>query len=230
MIDSGRAELLKKKQESAGKNAGDDADNKESVADSKPSAVAGVYPEEMVVPRRVYCSETFGGFRSSAKLDSIIDHFNTIPVDEKMLLVSFFKGSLDILEAIFSELNVEVARFDGDIQHEEREMELERFKTSQSCRVLLATVQTVGTGINLCEANHVVFADRFFNPTVLEQAEDRCYRLGQTRVSFLFVFQFCGEQVAVVPATTTWSSHHPCCSNLTFAPFMHLNLSLIDCT
>ena len=31
------------------------------------------------------------------------------------------------------------------------------------------------------EANHVVFVDRWFNPTVLEQCEDRCYRFGQTK-------------------------------------------------
>ena len=197
-IDSGRAELLKKKQECAAKQkAGVDADTKENVADckisavadckisavadSKISAAAGVQPEEMEIPRRVYCSDIFGGFRASAKLESIIDHFKTIPVDEKMLLVSFFKGSLDLLEGMFDELNVEVARFDGDIQHEERQVELERFKTEPTCRVLLATVQTCGTGINLVEANHVVFADRFFNPTVLEQCEDRCYRLGQKK-------------------------------------------------
>lgn len=63
------------------------------------------------------------------------------------LQVSFFKGSLDLLEAIFDELGAETARFDGDISSEERENELDRFKMHASCRILLMTVQTGGTGM-----------------------------------------------------------------------------------
>jgi hypothetical protein len=43
------------------------------------------------------------------------------------------------------------------------------------------TVQTGGTGLNICEANHVIFVDRWFNPFVHEQAQDRCHRLGQSK-------------------------------------------------
>ena len=35
--------------------------------------------------------------------------------------------------------------------------------------------------MNLVVANHVLFADRWFNPTVHEQATDRTHRIGQTR-------------------------------------------------
>lgn len=37
-----------------------------------------------------------------------------------------------------------------------------------------------GTGLNITEANHVCFLDRWFNPMVHSQAEDRCHRIGQT--------------------------------------------------
>lgn len=119
--------------------------------------------------RRVICTETFGGFRTSAKIEAIVSAINDkdkLPVDEKVLLVSFFKGSLDLLEAALAEINVGTARFDGDISKQDRHAELERFKSNLNCRVLLMTIQTRGTGLNLVEANHVWFVDRFCEPFI----------------------------------------------------------------
>ena len=65
-----------------------------------------------------------------------------------------------------------------------------RFKTDPVCRVMLMSVGTGGTGLNITEANHVLFLDRWFNPCVHEQAMDRAHRIGQTRavdVSFVDV-------------------------------------------
>ena len=135
---------------------------------SRPDLFVDAAQDHLQVPRKVYCQETFGGFRVSAKLESLVADFETkVPPDEKVLIVSFFKGSLDLLEAIFSELGVDVARFDGDVKSDERDEVLERFKTDTSVRVLLATVQCGGTGLNLVAANHVWFCDRFWNPMVM---------------------------------------------------------------
>jgi len=101
----------------------------------------------------LYCRQILDGFRSSAKLESIItDYMFNTPADEKTIMLSFFKSSLDLLEAIFHyELKINYARFDGDVSPEEREQELERFKREPECRVLLMTVQTGGTGLNIVE-------------------------------------------------------------------------------
>ena len=153
-LDTARVELLKKK-----------AESNQPVKDIKKSDFR---VEDLEIPRPIYCADILGGFRASAKLDSIINDFKTkIPPDEKLLLASFFKSSLDLLEAIFHDLKVEVARFDGDIGTEEREEELRRFKTKPTCRVLLMTVQSGGIGLNLVCANHVWFVDRFWNPMVM---------------------------------------------------------------
>ena len=108
---------------------------------------------DLDISRKLYCEHIFGGFRASAKLESIIEDYNQLPSDDKVLICSFFKGSLDLLEAIFHEMKVGTARFDGDISSEERQLELDRFKEDESCRVLLLTVQTGGTGLNLVNAN-----------------------------------------------------------------------------
>jgi SNF2 family DNA or RNA helicase len=94
------------------------------------------------VPGDTYCEEIFGGFRASAKLEAILSNYATkLPQGDKALIVSFCKGSLDLLEAMFSVRHpeLEVLRFDGDIKSVERDIVLEKFKTEPSCRVLLMT-------------------------------------------------------------------------------------------
>jgi len=132
---------------------------------------------------RIFCPELFGGFRASTKLQAVVSSFANIPHDEKVLIVSFYKGGLDMLERIFTDMfpDIDLARFDGDVGVEEREKQLNFFRTSKTCRILLMTVKTGGVGLNLVGANHVLFLDRNWNPMVLEQCEDRCYRIGQKK-------------------------------------------------
>lgn len=111
---------------------------------------------------RVYCREVLGGFKASAKLEKIVNYFLTkVPSNDKVMIVSFYKGPLDLLEAMFYEHGIETARFDGDVSPDERQSRLDRFKTTPSCRVLLMTAQTGGTGLNISEANHGLFTERY---------------------------------------------------------------------
>mmetsp|Transcript_63633 Transcript_63633/g.74544 ORF Transcript_63633/g.74544 Transcript_63633/m.74544 type:complete len:491 (+) Transcript_63633:184-1656(+) len=141
------------------------------------------------LPHKLYCTNILAtptvekGFRASAKIEKVLNWFeNSVPHGEKAIIMSFFKGGLDLLEGILVEdLHIGCARFDGDINSTLRCKELDRFKNSTNCRVLLATVQSGGTGLNIVEANHVCFLDRWFNPCVHDQAQDRCHRIGQER-------------------------------------------------
>lgn len=117
-------------------------------------------------PHATYCEEisttidsTFKGFTASAKIEEAVKWFQkSVPKSEKAIILSFFKGSLDLMEGILStELGLECVRYDGDVDKEVRAKDLERFKKSESCRVLLATVQSGGTGLNITEANNVLF-------------------------------------------------------------------------
>jgi len=122
------------------------------------------------------------GFRSTSKIEKVIEWVKTIPPGEKVILYSFFKTTLDLVEGIlFYDLGIECSRFDGDVDKDQRKRDLQLFKQSDSSNILLATVQSSGVGLNIIEANHVGFIDRWFNPCVHEQAEDRCHRLKQKR-------------------------------------------------
>ena len=119
------------------------------------SPKGGISEYTFDVDRPLYCKDIHGGFKPSAKMESILtDLTEKIPKEDKVLILSFFKGSLDLIEGVlYHELGMDYARFDGDLSPEERQKELDRFRQNASCRVLLASVQTGGTGLNIVEVN-----------------------------------------------------------------------------
>ena len=115
---------------------------------------------------KLYCKDILGGFGATAKLDAMVDFVKKIPASDKCLVLSFFKEGI-----LYHDLGVQYARFDGDVSQDRKLAELERFKRNSKCKVLLATVQSGGIGLNIVEANHICFLDRWYNPFVHEQAE-----------------------------------------------------------
>jgi SNF2 family DNA or RNA helicase len=135
-----------------------------------------------IYSKHVSVSRDISGFKATSKLQQIVQWVQSIPQEEKAIVYSFFEGSLDLLEGIFVEnLEIECARFDDDVDSIVQANELSRFKKSPTCRVLLATVQSSGTGLNIEEANHIAFLDRCFDTAVHRQAEDRCHNLRQKK-------------------------------------------------
>jgi len=133
----------------------------------------------------IYCqtvnvAQGVSGFQATSKLKSVVEWVQSLPKDDKTIIYSFFEGSLDLLEGIFIEhLGIDCARLDNDTSPELQAHDLTRFKTTPSCRILLATVQSCGSGLNIDEANHVAFLDRWFDARILEQAQDRVHNLNQ---------------------------------------------------
>lgn len=56
---------------------------------------------------------------------------------------------------------------------------IKRFRTHPEHKILLLSLRAGGLGLNLQEANYVFHVDRWWNPAVENQAEDRSHRMGQ---------------------------------------------------
>merc|ERR1719378_1450114 len=69
---------------------------------------------------------------------------------------------------------------DGSVSSEERNSQVEKFQTSDKVRVAVLSITAANAGITLTAASLVVFAELFWNPGILTQAEDRAHRIGQT--------------------------------------------------
>lgn len=121
----------------------------------------------------------------------------------RMLLFSQFTQALDLMEVIlqhwgFTTLTggatqtagasstvpmagYRYGRIDGSTKVTERQGLIDRWSGDASASVMLLSSKAGGVGINLIAADTVVFLDCDWNPTNDAQAEDRVYRIGQSK-------------------------------------------------
>ena len=106
--------------------------------------------------------DPFGGFKPSSKLLELQKIVTSIPKGDKVIIFSFFKSFLDLAEGMLEhEMSVSCERFDGDCSSQKaKSAALNRFRSVDGPRVLLATIHSGGVGLNITGANHVIFGDR----------------------------------------------------------------------
>ena len=69
--------------------------------------------------------------------------------------------------------------YSGDMSSAERDLMIQRFKSESDRKILILSLRAGGVGLNLQEASYVFHLDRWWNPAVERQAEDRSHRMGQ---------------------------------------------------
>lgn len=117
---------------------------------------------------------------NSCKL-AVIDKLLAKKLDHsRFLIFTQFKGVLDILEDYCNLREYTYFRIDGDTTTDERADFVRRFQNKEASIFLLST-KAGGLGLNLVEANTVVFFDNDWNPQVDLQAMDRAHRIGQKK-------------------------------------------------
>jgi SNF2 family DNA or RNA helicase len=79
--------------------------------------------------------------------------------------------------------------YTGTLRADERDLVIQRFKEDTMRRVLVLSLRAGGQGLNLQEASYVVHFDRWWNPAVERQAEDRSHRMGQTRPVTVYTYR-----------------------------------------
>ncbi|MGE7092693.1 DEAD/DEAH box helicase [Lysinibacillus sp. NPDC048646] len=125
----------------------------------------------------------------STKLERIVQMAAEI-VDngEQCLIFTQYIGMGQLLQHCFSELhNVDAPFLTGAMPKQQRDRLVEAFQAGEF-PIFLLSLKAGGTGLNLTAANHVLHADRWWNPAVENQATDRAYRIGQTQ--FVQVHKF----------------------------------------
>ena len=70
-------------------------------------------------------------------------------------------------------------RIDGSVTQERRKAAVDAFQEDHTVRAALLSINAAGVGLTLTAANVVVFAELWWTPGALIQAEDRAHRLGQ---------------------------------------------------
>ena len=88
---------------------------------------------------------------------------------------------LDIIGRFFKEWKLEFLRLDGSTAPSTRQELVDEFNGDERLTAFLISTKAGGTGLNLTGADTVIFYDHDWNPANDRQAQDRAYRIGQTR-------------------------------------------------
>ncbi|WP_223869770.1 DEAD/DEAH box helicase [Paenibacillus sabuli] len=99
-------------------------------------------------------------------------------LNDKVLVFTKYKATLDVLAAVLRERGLEVAVFHGGLRRQDKEQAIAAFR--DSAQVLVST-EVGGEGRNLQFCNALVNFDLPWNPMAIEQRIGRIHRIGQTR-------------------------------------------------
>ncbi|MCY7419528.1 MAG: DEAD/DEAH box helicase, partial [Chloroflexi bacterium] len=126
----------------------------------------------------------------SAKLDDLEERLGTLTAQgHRALVFSQFIDERFGVEAIGRRLaSFAPLLFTGAMGREQRQDVVRRFMTDEAHRVLVLSLRAGGLGLNLQQASYVFHLDRWWNPAVERQAEDRAHRMGQRNPVTVFTY------------------------------------------
>lgn len=122
-------------------------------------------------------------------LDTLLQeiHRNT---DEKVVVVSNYTSTLNLIEQLLSSSGLTYLRLDGSVAAKKRQGLVDQFnrnKSSQSFAFLLSA-KAGGVGLNLIGASRLVLFDVDWNPATDDQAIARIHRQGQQKHCKIYRF------------------------------------------
>ena len=119
------------------------------------------------------------------KVEKIINDIGIlVNKDPKHGIVVFsqFISFLDVLEISIDEFipEIEVMKFTGNMNKDERDNIVDNFNKSTKPRVILVSLMAGGVGLSLHHGSStVLLSEPYYNPFMEQQAEERVHRLGQ---------------------------------------------------
>ncbi|KAJ1033828.1 hypothetical protein NDA16_000038 [Ustilago loliicola] len=128
--------------------------------------------------------------RYSGKLICVMNLLETVraQTDDKVVLVSSFTSTLDIVEAMMRKKRYSYLRLDGKTPQDERMSMVNQFNRDgvDKSFVFLLSAKSGGVGLNLIGANRLVLIDSDWNPSTDLQAMARIHRDGQKKTCYIY--------------------------------------------
>ncbi len=128
--------------------------------------------------------------RYSGKLICVMNLLETLraQTDDKVVLVSNFTSTLDIVEAMMRKKRYSYLRLDGKTPQDERMAMVNQFNREgvHNSFVFLLSAKSGGVGLNLIGANRLVLIDSDWNPSTDLQAMARIHRDGQKKTCYIY--------------------------------------------
>ncbi|MGC8515854.1 MAG: DEAD/DEAH box helicase [Thermoplasmata archaeon] len=108
--------------------------------------------------------------------------------EKTLIFTQYIEAGKIIKEGILKRFQDEALFMSGNTPRIMREQMVESFQSPDGPRIFVISVKAGGFGINLTAASNVIHFDRWWNPSVEDQATDRAYRIGQSRRVHVYKF------------------------------------------
>lgn len=121
----------------------------------------------------------------SSKIEFLNDEFleKACQDDNKVIIFSQYVKTLDEISKHIKQYGP--LTYTGQLSIAQRDRIEEVFRSKDEHKVLLMSLRAGALGLNLTRANYVLHFDRWWNPAVEQQAEDRTHRPGQEKKVFV---------------------------------------------
>lgn len=126
----------------------------------------------------------------SAKLEDIRERLRILAAeDHRALIFSQFADERYGGRAIVAALaTFQPLLYIGDLSSQQKENVISTFKRNPAHKALVLSLRAGGQGLNLQEASYVFHFDRWWNPAIGNQAEDRSHRFGQIFPAHVYIY------------------------------------------
>lgn len=135
------------------------------------------------------------GFTSKPQVRAEMIYINAIApakldfvskINDKLLLFSQYTRVLDYYKEQLEAQGKKVLYYHGKLNMQQRLDVLEKWRNGEA-DILLLSIMTARYGLNLTEAHITAFVDAPTSLAILEQAEDRACRIGQTQTVYSYL-------------------------------------------
>jgi len=115
--------------------------------------------------------------------------------DQKLVVFATHKFVIEKLMETFPDIAVKI---DGSVSSENRQKAVDDFQNKEEIKLFIGNIQAAGVGITLTASSNVVFIEFPWSPGLLNQAGDRCHRIGQkdaVNIYYLYAINTIDEKV-----------------------------------
>jgi DNA repair and recombination protein RAD54B len=122
-------------------------------------------------------------------LDTLLHHLRR-ETDDKIVIVSNYTSTLDMIQKLLVALDYSWLRLDGQTPATKRQDLVDKFNKGSRDKyfAFLLSAKAGGTGLNLIGANRLILFDVDWNPATDLQAMARIHRDGQKKPCFIYRF------------------------------------------